>query len=546
MNKIAATAWRCFVVLSAILFWTEFGSSQSLNGKTSLANSPVSPLQLGSSPFAVSFTDVNNGTVVGEDGMIARTTDGGQSWSVQASGIASALFGVWFTDANTGTAVGGGGIILHTTTGGAAWISQSSGTGQRLDDVWFTDANTGTVVGAGGTILRTTDGGATWNGQSSGTSRHLYGVSFSDANIGTAVGDVGTILRTTDGGLVWVVQESGTMYNLRDVCFTDANAGTTVGAEQTILRTTDGGSTWTEQYTKPATGVYFDAVWFTDIDVGTVVGNLGKILRTTNGGTTWVSQLSGAAGNLYDVSFTDRYTGNAVGAGETILRTTDGGDTWTGQGPLPIQLASLCADITAAKQVRLLWSTISEVNNYGFEIQRKQVTQKDYITLANSLVPGHGTVLEPHGYSFVDENPPLGQLLWYRLKQIDLDGGINYSGAVSIEVVGDMKDESVPTVFALHQNYPNPFNPTTTIRYELPKSSMVRLTVYDILGREVSVLVNERREAGVHEVKFNAFGLSSGVYICRLQVRPLDSAIGCDSKSGVGDFVQTRKLLLLR
>jgi hypothetical protein len=91
--------------------------------------------------------------------------------------------------------------------------------------------------------------------------------------------------------------------------------------------------------------------------------------------------------------------------------------------------------------------------------------------------------------------------------------------------------EEVPGEYALRQNYPNPFNPSTTIKYELPKASDVRLTVFDLLGREVSVLVNERRDAGVHEVKFDASESSSGVYFFRLKA---------------GDFVQTRKLLLLK
>jgi hypothetical protein len=93
------------------------------------------------------------------------------------------------------------------------------------------------------------------------------------------------------------------------------------------------------------------------------------------------------------------------------------------------------------------------------------------------------------------------------------------------------KFAKVPVEFVLEQNYPNPFNPTTTIKFELPKSSQVRLSVYDMLGREVSLLVNEKREAGVHEVKFDASKLASGVYFYRMQA---------------GDFVLTRKLLLLR
>jgi hypothetical protein len=90
---------------------------------------------------------------------------------------------------------------------------------------------------------------------------------------------------------------------------------------------------------------------------------------------------------------------------------------------------------------------------------------------------------------------------------------------------------AIPVSITLLQNYPNPFNPSTTIKYELPKSSDVRLSVYDLLGREVTVLVNERRDAGVHEVKYDAAGLSSGMYLYRLQA---------------GDFVQTRKLILSR
>jgi hypothetical protein len=107
-------------------------------------------------------------------------------------------------------------------------------------------------------------------------------------------------------------------------------------------------------------------------------------------------------------------------------------------------------------------------------------------------------------------------------------------------------EEAVPGTFELSQNYPNPFNPTTTIRFSIPQSGDVTLRVFDILGREVAVLVNEKRTAGRHDVTFDGTGLASGVYLYRLQVRPLDSATGRDSRSGTGDFVQVRKLLLLK
>ena len=106
-----------------------------------------------------------------------------------------------------------------------------------------------------------------------------------------------------------------------------------------------------------------------------------------------------------------------------------------------------------------------------------------------------------------------------------------FLGRVFPLVTSVAEEVRVPEQFSLRQNYPNPFNPSTTIRYELPNSSMVRLSAYDILGREVGVLVNERKNAGSYDVKFDGSKLASGVYFYRLQA---------------GDFVQTRKLLLLR
>ena len=103
-----------------------------------------------------------------------------------------------------------------------------------------------------------------------------------------------------------------------------------------------------------------------------------------------------------------------------------------------------------------------------------------------------------------------------------------------------------PEAFLLEQNFPNPFNPKTAVSCQLPVAGRVRLVVYDLLGREVAVLMDENKEPGRYEVTFDATGYSSGVYFYRMQVRPLDSAIGRDSRSGAGGFVQTRRLLLLR
>ena len=110
-----------------------------------------------------------------------------------------------------------------------------------------------------------------------------------------------------------------------------------------------------------------------------------------------------------------------------------------------------------------------------------------------------------------------------------------------------------PLEFALQQNYPNPFNPSTTLGYtiagpghEAIGTSWVKLAVYDMLGREVAVLVNEKKEPGNYTVTWNAAGMASGLYFYRLQAQPVNAAVGRDSKSGAGEFVATQRMMLLR
>ena len=203
----------------------------------------------------------------------------------------------------------------------------------------------------------------------------------------------------------------------------------------------------------------------------------------------------------------------------------------TGEVPGLFHLFSFTARLTDdQRSVLLEWRTLTENNNYGFEVERRGAGASNFVTLQNSFVPGAGTTYQPQRYSYVDADVVPGEW-WYRLKQIDLDQTIHYTETVFIGVTTGVKEESIPREFALHQNYPNPFNPSTTIKYELPQPSHVTLTVYDLLGREVATLVNVGEEPGYKSVKWNAVGVSTGVYFCRLSA---------------GNFVQTKKMLLLK
>ena len=184
--------------------------------------------------------------------------------------------------------------------------------------------------------------------------------------------------------------------------------------------------------------------------------------------------------------------------------------------PVPIQLASFSAGSLSAGSVKLSWRTISETNNYGFEVQRS-VDGGNYQTLANSFVAGHGTTLTPQQYSYTDATA--GTTKWYyRLKQIDLDGTPHYSEGIQAGTSTGAADQLLlPRAFALEQNYPNPFNPSTVIKYALPEAGLVRIRVMNILGEVVKTLVDEQQQAGYHEVKFESNGLTSGIYLYELR-----------------------------
>ena len=192
--------------------------------------------------------------------------------------------------------------------------------------------------------------------------------------------------------------------------------------------------------------------------------------------------------------------------------------------PLPVELTDFSAN-SIDKKVELRWNTATEVNNYGFEIERSQKTE---VSSQNSnweqigFVKGNGNSNSPKDYSFVDTNPLSGDVE-YRLKQVDNDGAFKYSSIVTVN--------SLPIKFELFQNYPNPFNPSTIINYDIPTQSYVMLKVYDVLGNEVASLVNREQEEGEHKITFNANNLSAGIYLYKLTA---------------GSFVQTRKMILLK
>ncbi|MCK4339914.1 MAG: T9SS type A sorting domain-containing protein, partial [Candidatus Cloacimonetes bacterium] len=179
--------------------------------------------------------------VVGTNGKIYHTSDGGVNWNSQNTGTDNYISDVYFIDSNIGWAVGEYGLILNTTDGGDNWIAQTSGTTFSIKDVFFIDNYNGWAVGVMGLILHTVDGGNNWQIQTYGTYTNLNGVYFTDSNKGWVVGDVGTILHTTNSGEIWYYSDLGIFKYLHSIFFTDENTGWIVGSHGTIFHNTISG-----------------------------------------------------------------------------------------------------------------------------------------------------------------------------------------------------------------------------------------------------------------------------------------------------------------
>ncbi len=278
----------------------------------------------------------------------------------------------------------------------------------------------------------------------------------------------------------------------------------------------------------------------------------GQVKISTNNGTTWIplqgNYTEPGTGSfqpngqpLYDGTqnnwVNEEINLSAYTANQVKLRfelKTDGSQTRDGWYVddigiavytfVPVELTSFYAKL-ADNKILLKWATASELNNYGFEIERKDGGTEKWDKIG--FVNGKGSSGELSNYSFNDKSPLAGKS-YYRLKQIDFDGSYKYSEVVSVEYKGVASYE-------LSQNYPNPFNPSTVINYSIAKPGFVSLKIYNILGVEVAELVNEYQESGTHSFEFSTQKLKdpigSGVYFYTLKA---------------GDFIQTKKMLIVK
>lgn len=464
---------------------------------------------------------------------------------------------------------GAGGKIYRTTNPlSGSWASVSIGTTNKINYIKIssrTDTSITFGVGDNGTVIRSLNEGLNWTVLNSNVIENLKSIDFvgSDPDQLVAVGENGRIIKSTNCGETWSVINSGLTKNLNSVYSSNFFTTYIAGDDGTLLRSSNGGINWINQ-SFPDSGtdlnkVGFLGTWFFG-NILAIVGDNGSMYRSFNS-LSWDSVYTGVNADLYDFKFKNASSGYVCGDNGTVAYTTNSGTEWftdfflqsitdscikstlilndttvvgvagnniyvlyANESLLPVELTSFNSSVNR-NDVTLSWTTSSEVNNSGFYIERS-TGQNEWSN--TGFVKGNGTYTEPFNFHFTDKNLNSGKY-HYRLKQTDFNGNFEYY------YLNNEVNVAIPAKFTLMQNYPNPFNPATKIAFDLPYESEIRLSVYDISGKEINVLMDQKMSAGYYTIEWNASGFSSGTYFYRLM----------SERGGIKES-EVKKMILIR
>jgi photosystem II stability/assembly factor-like uncharacterized protein len=474
------------------------------------------------------FINENIGFVVGATGsynywLILKTTNGGNNW-IQQNGTFGTpqLMSVCFTDSFNGFIVGGDGmsnpVFFRTTNQGINWVNINLGYNSDyvFRDITFMNSNIGLISGTG-IILRTTNGGNNWVQINCNVNVSLRKVAFAKSNSGLcyAVGRNSCILRSLDSGQTWNIQNLGSTDTIftsisivnDSICY--ISGVMSINPYYSVLyKTTNSGNNWINMSnTLPSYCKFTSTVYFFSDSIGLIASS--GVYKTTTGGLNWKVQDCSA---LKDLFFLNQNFGIGV-AGSTngeIYKTTNGGE---GSPNAPTNLS--CTRKYSVN--RLQWSDNSLIE-LGFKIQRKNLSDTVWTEIDS---------VGPDITSFNDSNS--SENVNYRIYAFNELGNSSFSN-ITTPIILNINEQLIKEYYLL-ENYPNPFNPTTKIRFQLPVVSFSSLKIFDITGREVSTLVNEKLGAGTYEVTFNGGDFASGVYFYQLKTE---------------NFIETKKMILLK
>jgi photosystem II stability/assembly factor-like uncharacterized protein len=392
-------------------------------------------------------------------------------------------------------------LMITSLTFAQNWYLQNSNQSNQLKGIQMISPTEGWACGDAGVLLHTIDAGNTWS-LITLTGADLHQIVFKDATNGIVVGDNGTVFTTTNGGTNWVSKNSSTSLQLRGTGFTGGSTFFAVGDDGAAIKSTDNGNTWTTLNSGTTERLLCVAAVDQNVWVG---ARNGLMLFSNNGGTSFTTMSNPATDDIKDIQFIDVSIGFAGGSNSFFMYTSNGGANWTSRSAgIQVGLNGLHFVNQNEGWVVGGAGTLYSTTNAGLNwIVLQSQTGQDL----NSI------------HSFDDTNAwAVGNL-----------GVIvtNYSPPTNIE----NENSAAPNSLVLEQNYPNPFNPSTKIGFNLPSREFVTLKIYNALGREVAIVLNESFESGYHEIIFDASNLNSGVYYY---------SISSDK------FTNTRKMILLK
>lgn len=531
---------------------------------------------------SVTFHPTNPNIIYfGTDGGVFRTTDGGETYEGCNGGYQSTQFYNGFSSSFNVPNLALGGMQDNATAifeGTVAWRRVIGGDGCQtgIDPV-----NDNILYGTSQNLnlLKSTNAGLNWFGiNPPGKVSPAFVAPFvicrSNPNVIYAGSKV--FHRSTNGGSNWTLGNGGVQLDGNQILSIGVSSTSTdtlyIGTAPTtntanVFRSTNGGTTFTN-----ITGILPDR-YVDDIAVDpynssivyVVISGFGTshLFKSTNAGNDWIDigsslpDVPSSAIVINPFNTQQLFFGNDIG----VYFSPDAGNTWYeymiglpqsamildlsivrsdnriravthGNGVyeadienlVPVELTSFSAEVQNEKVI-LRWSTASELNNNGFEVQRSN-DGKNFFTI--SFVQGKGTSTQTNNYVFEDKN--INGKIFYRLKQVDFSGALSYSNIVAVDAI-TLND------FVLEQNYPNPFNPSTNISYKLISSSQIILKVYDVRGREVAVVDEGLKQPGKHSARFESESLSSGIYFYKLSGKVMGSG---------REFSITKKMLMVK
>jgi len=473
-------------------------------------------------------------------GGVMRTTSNGSSWSSIASTSST-----WGTDVakddpnvvmygsygsgDSYLSANAGNSFTQTSNSGsnygylcydrATFLAQQSGGVWKMNFVYSVPTNNAQSV-----TLLSPNGGQTWN---AGTLQQITWSSFNMANVKIEY-------RTSPVG-PWVIIAASTpattgsfSWNIPDVSTTQARVRVSDATDTTPLAMS------ANDFTIVSSGISTapSALSFGNVEMMTMKMDTTRIYNTgtgtlvvssvTNGngvftpGRTSFTIPAGGSDTLsvvFKPTATVRYTDTLVIVSNALGSPTRIPLSGNGEAPLPIQLASFNGTFSNSF-VELEWTTLSEINNFGFEVQNTIDQNTHFQTLPGSFIPGHGTTNVPQTYTYTVTSPPPSS--YYRLKQMDYDGTMWFSDAIFLQTTTSVSTSAIPAEFALHQSFPNPFNPATTITFDVASQEQVKIEVFSMLGERVRVLVDEMKSPGKYALTFDASRLASGIYVYRM------------------------------